>query len=93
MPIYEYRCTKCGHQFEVYQQVSDAPVSTCEQCGGSVRRVFSPVGIIFKGSGFHATDYRKNSAPSDGGGAKPTASDSKSGDGKAKAGESASKSS
>ena len=41
MPIYEYRCTKCGHQFEVYQQISEAPVSACEQCGGMMQRTGS----------------------------------------------------
>ncbi|HEV2357220.1 MAG TPA: FmdB family zinc ribbon protein [bacterium] len=65
MPIYEYRCTHCGHQFEVMHAVDGAP-PRCERCGREVRRVFSPVGIIFKGPGFHVNDYRKTPAPSDG---------------------------
>ena len=73
MPIYEYRCTRCGHQFEVTHAVSEN-VESCEKCGAPVRRVFSPVGIIFKGPGFHVTDYRK---------AGSQASDSTGGDGKA----------
>jgi putative FmdB family regulatory protein len=60
MPIYEYRCTKCGHQFEVSHAVAET-VKSCERCGAPVRRIFSPVGIIFKGPGFHVTDYRKPS--------------------------------
>jgi putative FmdB family regulatory protein len=56
MPIYEYRCKK-GHQFEVMQRISDDPVTTCEVCGASVQRVFHPVAVHFKGSGFYNTDY------------------------------------
>jgi putative FmdB family regulatory protein len=56
MPIYEYRCRK-GHDFEVRQQFSDEPVSTCEVCGAAVRRVFRPPAVHFKGSGFYNTDY------------------------------------
>ncbi len=67
MPLYEYRCTKCGHQFEVRHGVAEN-VERCERCGATVRRVFSPVGIIFKGSGFHINDYRKTPPPSDGDG-------------------------
>lgn len=59
MPIYEYRCPK-GHLFEVFQSMSDDPVETCEICGAAgVQRVFHPVAIHFKGSGFHNTDYGK----------------------------------
>jgi putative FmdB family regulatory protein len=56
MPIYEYRCTN-GHTFEVIQSMSDDPVATCEQCGAPVERVFHPVAVHFKGSGFYSTDY------------------------------------
>jgi putative FmdB family regulatory protein len=56
MPIYEYRCRK-GHTFEVRQAFSDDPVATCEVCGASVSRVFRPVAVHFKGSGFYNTDY------------------------------------
>ena len=59
MPIYEYRCLKCGHQFEKMQKISDQPVSRCEKCNERVTRVFHPVAIHFKGSGFYTTDYGK----------------------------------
>jgi putative FmdB family regulatory protein len=58
MPIYEYRCLN-GHTFEVIQSMSDDPVETCEVCGAPVERVFQPVAVHFKGSGFYATDYAK----------------------------------
>ena len=62
MPIYEYRCLN-GHQFEVFQAMSDDPVSRCQVCGAPVERVFHPVAVHFKGSGFYTTDYaRKASA-------------------------------
>lgn len=56
MPIYEYKCEN-GHLFEVVQKMSDDPVTVCEQCGAPVERVFHPVAVHFKGSGFYATDY------------------------------------
>jgi putative FmdB family regulatory protein len=56
MPIYEYRCKK-GHTFEVRQRFSDGPVSVCEVCEQPVQRVFHPVAVHFKGSGFYNTDY------------------------------------
>jgi putative FmdB family regulatory protein len=56
MPIYEYRCLN-GHTFEVIQSMSDDPVATCEECGAPVERVFRPVAVHFKGSGFYSTDY------------------------------------
>jgi putative FmdB family regulatory protein len=58
MPIYEYRCRN-GHQFEVFQAISDAPVSACKECGEPVERVFHPVAVHFKGSGFYTTDYAR----------------------------------
>ena len=58
MPIYEYRCDK-GHTFEVLQRMSDEPVEKCEICGAPVHRVFHPVAVHFKGSGFYNTDYGK----------------------------------
>jgi putative FmdB family regulatory protein len=57
MPIYEYRCLN-GHNFEVIQSMSDDPVETCEVCGAPVERVFHPVAVHFKGSGFYSTDYK-----------------------------------
>jgi putative FmdB family regulatory protein len=56
MPIYEYRCKK-GHQFEVMQRISDDAVTKCEVCGAPVQRVFHPIAVHFKGSGFYNTDY------------------------------------
>jgi putative FmdB family regulatory protein len=56
MPIYEYRCEQ-GHTFEVMQRMSDDPVQTCETCEVAVSRVFHPVAVHFKGSGFYHTDY------------------------------------
>ena len=58
MPTYEYACTECGDRTEVVQSISDAPLTTCTVCGGALRKVFSPVGIVFKGSGFYRTDSR-----------------------------------
>jgi putative FmdB family regulatory protein len=63
MPIYEYRCRN-GHSFEVMQSMSDDPISTCEQCGAPVERVFHPVAVHFKGSGFYTTDYKKKGSAS-----------------------------
>jgi len=60
MPRYEYKCKKCGKNFEVVHGINDS-VDSCESCGGEVRRVFHPVGIVFKGSGFYATDAKKPS--------------------------------
>ena len=62
MPIYEYRCEK-GHTFEVMQLMVDDPLSDCTVCGASVQRVFHPVAVHFKGSGFYNTDYGKKKAP------------------------------
>ncbi len=58
MPTYEYRCTKCGEHLEVVQSFKDAPLTECPNCKGQLRKVFSPVGIVFKGSGFYKTDSR-----------------------------------
>ena len=59
MPIYEYVCNDCGYDFERIQSFSDDPVDTCPHCQGSVRRVISSVGIIFKGSGWYITDSKR----------------------------------
>jgi putative FmdB family regulatory protein len=56
VPIYEYKCEK-GHVFEVMQRMTDDPVTACEKCGKPVQRVFHPVAVHFKGSGFYNTDY------------------------------------
>ncbi len=60
MPRYEYKCKRCGENFEVVHGINDT-IESCESCGGDVRRVFHPVGIVFKGSGFYATDAKKPS--------------------------------
>ncbi|MFA5786689.1 MAG: FmdB family zinc ribbon protein [Actinomycetota bacterium] len=60
MPTYEYRCKTCGEHLEVVQAFNDAPLSKCG-CGGELRKVFSPIGIVFKGSGFYKTDSRSSS--------------------------------
>ena len=77
MPIYEYRCEK-GHQFEVIQSMSDDPVTECEECGAPVERVFHPIAVHFKGSGFYNTDYKNKSKT--GKDSKDTSGDSSSGD-------------
>ena len=67
MPLYEYRCEN-GHTFEVMQRMSDDPVRECQECGAPVQRVFHPVAVHFKGSGFYATDYGRGSKRRDGDG-------------------------
>jgi len=59
MPTYEYACKSCSRTFEVVQGMKDAALTTCAECGGELRKVFFPAGIMFKGSGFYATDNRK----------------------------------
>ena len=65
MPTYQYACTECGEQLEMVQKFSDNPLTVCPACEGRLRKVFSPVGIVFKGSGFYRTDSRSGngSAP------------------------------
>lgn len=60
MPLYDYRCQKCGETFEVIQKFSDAPLTVHEGCGGEVRRLLSAPALQFKGSGWYVTDYAKN---------------------------------
>ncbi len=62
MPTYQYTCTECGEPLETVQKFSDEPLTVCPACGGRLRKVFSPVGIVFKGSGFYRTDSRKSAA-------------------------------
>ena len=93
MPIYEYRCEN-GHEFEVVQSMSDDPVTACPECGAPVERVFHPVAVHFKGSGFYSTDYagkgkEKAEASKDGGSSSDSSVESKGskdsgGDGNAK---------
>jgi putative FmdB family regulatory protein len=88
MPTYEYECTVCGQHIEVFQRFSEDPLTTCGVCGGKLRKVFHPAGIVFKGSGFYATDSRAKASSgaastkdSDGGSSSSgaTSSDSESG--------------
>ena len=64
MPTYQYVCTECGGQLEAVQKFTDEPLTVHEDCGGRLRKVFSPVGIVFKGSGFYRTDSRSGSSSS-----------------------------
>jgi putative FmdB family regulatory protein len=88
MPTYEYECTVCGQHIEVFQRFSEDPLTTCGVCGGKLRKVFHPAGIVFKGSGFYATDSRAKASSgagsttdSDGGSASGATSSSDSGGG------------
>ena len=65
MPTYAYACTECGHRFEAVQSFSDASLTQCPECAGRLRKVFSSVGVVFKGSGFYRTDSRKAASASD----------------------------
>jgi putative FmdB family regulatory protein len=65
VPTYQYRCTECGGQLEAVQKFTDDPLTVHEDCGGRLRKVFSPVGIVFKGSGFYRTDSRKGASASE----------------------------
>jgi putative FmdB family regulatory protein len=62
MPTYQYRCTACGHDLEAVQKFSDAALTECPSCGGSLRKVFNAVGVVFKGSGFYRTDSRNGAS-------------------------------
>ncbi len=64
MPTYEYACTACGERTEARQSFTDPPLDECPHCGGKLRKLYSPVGIVFKGSGFYATDSKKPAASS-----------------------------
>jgi putative FmdB family regulatory protein len=66
MPLYEYKCEKCGKVFEVMQKFSDAPLTTHEECGGHVDRLLSAPALQFKGSGWYITDYAKSGSSSNG---------------------------
>jgi putative FmdB family regulatory protein len=62
VPTYQYACTDCGDKSEVVQRFTDDPLTVCIVCGGKLRKVFSPVGIVFKGSGFYRTDSRNGAS-------------------------------
>ena len=91
MPIYEYRCNECGHQFEVSQRMSDEPLTECEVCGGAIAKMLFAPAIHFKGTGFHNTDYasKRRGTGEDGGGSGSDDSSSNGSSGDAKASDTA----
>jgi putative FmdB family regulatory protein len=80
VPTYEYKCEN-GHHFEVVQRMSEDPLTACRECGAPVERVFHPVAVHFKGSGFYTTDYKKTKAATGGGSESKGESKSESGSG------------
>nr|WP_285105518.1 FmdB family zinc ribbon protein [Promicromonospora sp. MEB111] len=64
MPTYAYRCADCGHAFDIHQEFTDESLTVCPECQGNLRKVFSSVGVTFKGSGFYRTDSRSTSTSS-----------------------------
>jgi putative FmdB family regulatory protein len=86
MPTYEYVCSKCGHHFEKFQSMNDGRLKKCPKCGksGLRRLVGGGAGLIFKGSGFYITDYKKGPAKKEGGDSKPASSETKLAAGEAK---------
>ncbi len=83
MPTYSYRCTECSNAFDIHQSFTDDSLTVCPTCGGVLRKVFSPVGVTFSGSGFYRTDSRagtKESGSSSGGSSSSGSSSSGSGD-------------
>jgi len=62
VPTYEYQCTNCHRRYEVVQRFTDPPLETCEACGGKLKRIYHPVGVVLKGSGFYSTDNRSRGA-------------------------------
>jgi len=68
MPTYEYACTSCGHHLDAVQSFTDDPLTTCPECGGSLRKVYGAVGIVLKGSGFYKTDSRASTGSGNGSG-------------------------
>jgi putative FmdB family regulatory protein len=85
MPTYQYRCTECGRDLEVVQKFSDASLTECPTCSGSLRKVFNAVGVVFKGSGFYRTDSR--AANGNGSSSSDSGSDKGSGDKKSDSGD------
>lgn len=67
MPIYEYRCTKCGHTFEAIQKMSDAPLESCETCSGRLEKLFSRTSFQLAGGGWYSSGYSKSAGSGDSG--------------------------
>ncbi len=82
MPTYEYACLQCERHIEVYQSFSEEPLSTCPHCGGVLRKVFHPAGILFRGSGFYKTDSRSGAKSGARDGGESSSSSSKKSDSK-----------
>ncbi|AVH58192.1 MULTISPECIES: FmdB family zinc ribbon protein [Streptomyces] len=78
MPTYQYQCTECGEGLEAVQKFTDDALTECPNCGGRLKKVFSAVGIVFKGSGFYRTDSRSSSSSSSSASSKASASSSSS---------------
>ncbi|MEU1598409.1 FmdB family zinc ribbon protein [Streptomyces sp. NPDC005708] len=79
MPTYQYQCTECGEGLEAVQKFTDDALTECPNCGGRLKKVFSAVGIVFKGSGFYRNDSRGSSSSSSPATSKPSSSSSSSG--------------
>ena len=75
MPTYSYKCTNCDHRFEARQRFSDDPLTDCPVCSSTIRKVITPVGIVFKGSGFYVTDNKNGKASSSLNGNTPSSKD------------------
>ena len=75
MPTYEYLCQACSHRFDTWQKMTADPLEICPECGGHIRRVYYPAGIVFKGSGFYKTDHRAASNGADANGHHATKND------------------
>ncbi|WP_334172861.1 FmdB family zinc ribbon protein [Sinomonas sp.] len=82
MPTYAYACKDCGHAFDIVQSFSDDSLTACPECGGSLRKKFNSVGVVFKGSGFYRTDSRSSSTVPAGSNASPAGGDSSASAGK-----------
>ena len=65
VPTYQYACNACAHEFEVFQSFSDASLTACPECKGELRKIYSAVGVVFKGSGFYKTDSAKTTSASE----------------------------
>jgi putative FmdB family regulatory protein len=89
VPTYQYACTACDERLEVVQRFTDDPLTECPRCAGRLRKVFSPVGVVFKGSGFYRTDSRASANGSSSAKGAPSSTDSGSSDGSAKSDSSA----
>jgi len=72
VPTYQYHCTNCGTDLEVFQHMTDPALTVCPDCQGKLRKIFSAVGVVFKGSGFYATDNRSKQTPAKPGDKRPT---------------------